>query len=66
MNKRKYNVTIDVEELAKEYIGFDKDRDWTSDEDYYNPKAREFYSFIDGFKKALEIIESNKQFISNL
>lgn len=48
------NSEDELEAVVKEYIGMNSNKEWDNNEDYYNPKNREYYSFKDGWNKHAE------------
>ena len=48
------NSEDELEAVVKEYIGMNPNKEWDNNEDYYNPKNREYYSFKDGWNKHAE------------
>lgn len=48
------NSEDELETVVKEYIGMNPNKEWDNNEDCYNPKNREYYSFKDGWNKHAE------------
>lgn len=51
----------EIEELAKIFIGFSVEKEWDAEEEYYNPKAMKYHSFIAGFKAAQSKLYSEEE-----